>query len=208
MLLGIALLLPACGGGGGEEKKSDTPGIGEMAQAAKDMAAAAEEMSESMQEEEMEPVPPVDYEVLLRFLPDQIADFERGEPTGETASYGNWSYSQVRATYQGKDNNHYAEVEIFDYAHIRMLYAPFMMLRKMNFNKKSTEGFERSEDFYDFPGYVEYKKDGDYCKGTVLVGSRFIVNVETRGLGEMGARNVIESMEIPELANQKSDQPS
>lgn len=59
------------------------------------------------------------------------------------------NFSQASARYEQGEVN--ASVEIFDYAHIGTLYAPFKMLVKMKLNKESTSGYERSTEIAGFP---------------------------------------------------------
>jgi len=143
LLLTIALAAPAAftGCGNSEEKSS----LDKLTDAAKNMQTAAEEMSKAATEERA-PVPPGNFRVLLNYLPETAAGLKRGEPQAETSSMGEWQFSQANADYQSEDGSKRARIEIFDYAHIGMLYTPYTMLLKMKYSKESTSGYERSVD--------------------------------------------------------------
>ena len=77
------------------------------------------------------------------------------EPKGETTTAGNWKYSQAEVDFASEDGKRSAEVGIFDYAHIPLLYVPFNMLLNMNVSRESTEGYERSVKIEGYPGVTK-----------------------------------------------------
>jgi hypothetical protein len=198
-----ALVLGACGGG--DSDKSDDKGMLEqMGEAAKQMGKAAEGMKDIANDfdemEQMEPVPPIHYKDLMAFLPDDAFGLTEEEPEGETGKLGEWQYSQASAEFHG-DNGESVQVNIFDYAFIGAMYAPYRMMFAMGFSKESTKGYERSTEIMGFPGYEKWEKKSKREQVTVLVGKRFIVTVETHNIEEGQARELVESMNLLELAD-------
>lgn len=145
------------------------------------------------------PVPPVAFRELIDFLPQKVGGLRRQEPKGETTSAGNWRYSQAEVQFRSPDGKRSAEVGIFDYAHIPFLYVPFRMLLNMSVARESTEGYERSGQLAGHPAYEKWSKNGS-SEVVVLVGDRFVVKTEARGLGEGSARKIAEGMELKKLA--------
>ncbi len=191
------------GCGKSEEKSS----LDKITEAAKNMQTAAEEISKSAKEERT-PVPPVSYKVLLRYLPETMEGLKRSEPEGETSSVGEWRFSQASASYSAESGSQHVNVEIFDYAHIGMLYTPYTIMLKMNYNKEGTSGYERSVEIAGFPAYETWSVSSKSAEANVLVGDRFIVKVTTNDLPEGFARRVLSGMNLKNLAGEKSEPAS
>lgn len=210
IVLFLALLsslpLAGCGGGGDEnaaqEEKSE---LEKLADAADEMAKAAEDMA-SGTTEEREPVPAVSFRVLMKYLPAEFLDLQRMEPEGESASYGNWNFSQASVKFTGPENA-WVELEVFDYAYISMLYAPFRMMWKMGYNRESSKGYERTTEIAGYPAVEKWSIDSERAEATVLVGDRFIVTATSRKMPEGTPRQILEEMGLQDLAEEKADTP-
>jgi hypothetical protein len=198
--LAILLALPLAFMGCGKSEEKGT--LDKLKDMAENMQTAAEEMEKTMSEER-EPVPPVNFRVLLNYLPESVEGLTRREPSAETASIGEWQYSQAKANYYDPDGHARVDIEIFDYAHIGMLYAPYTMLIKMKLNKEGTSGYERSAEIAGFPAYESWSINSERAEANVLVGDRFIVKITTNGLPEGAARNVLGKMNLKKLADEK-----
>ena len=204
-VLGI-LLLAGCGGKDGDAASEEKGALQEISEAAKNMKTMAEEMT-AEGETQREPQPPVSFRVLLTYLPEQIEDLQQETPRGETSTMGEWSYSTASARYRGPENRS-AKVEIFDYAYIGMLYAPVRMWLKLNINKESTEGYERTTQVAEFPAFEKWTESSQRGKVTVLVGDRFIVEVETTNLPENMPRDIAHRLRLDALAKEKGQPPA
>lgn len=200
------LLLAGCGGkdgGGATEEKS---ALDQLTDAAQNMKTMAEEMS-SDTFADREPQPPVSFKVLLTYLPEQIDEMMKENPRGETSTMGEWNYSTASADYKGPEGKS-ARVEVLDYAYIGMLYAPVRMWLKMKINRESTEVFERTTEVAGYPAYEKWDISSEHAEVTVLVGDRFIVNIDTRKMPENMPREIAQSMNLEKLAKEKGQPPA
>jgi hypothetical protein len=195
LLLVAFVALNGCGGGSKEPSKLE-----QLQQTAKAMEETAKQM-EKVQSGEQKPVPPVSFKVLLTFLPKAVGDLKPGEPEGETQNMGEWNFSTAKISFNG-DAGKQAEVELFDYAHIGVLYAPYMILLNMKFSRESTKGYEKSIKMGDYPAYEKWENADARNEITVLVGDRFIVSVKTDKLGEGSARKIAEGIDLKKLSVQ------
>jgi hypothetical protein len=188
----------ACGGDGSSNRtiSADNPVAG-LTQAVSQMQKAAEAATEASNRK---PVPPVSYKVLLDYIPKSMGDMKADPPKGQTTSAGEWQYSQAEADYRSEDGNRQAEVGIFDYAHIPMLYMPFQMMLGMKVNTESTEGYQHSVQVGGFPAYEKWTNDSGENEVVVMVSDRFVVKASTRGVGEGSARKIVEDMDLKGLA--------
>jgi hypothetical protein len=168
--------------------------LAQLTAAANQMQKAAEGFTTNRK-----PVPPVAFRELIGFLPKEMAGMKADEPTGETTTAGSWQYSQAEVDFRTEDGKRSVDVGIFDYAHIPMLYVPFTMLLNMNVASESTEGYEKSVKIGGYPAFEKWNKSGN-SEVVVLVGDRFIVKADTRGLGEGSAKNIAEDLDLKGLA--------
>ena len=166
--------------------------------------AAAEQMQKAAEDfTKRKPVPPVAFRELIELLPDKVAGLKRKEPKGETTSVGSWQYSQAEVDFDSEDGSRSVEVGIFDYAHIPFLYVPFNALIGMKVSTESTDGYQRSTEIEGYPGFEEWNRSGT-SEAVVLLGDRFIVKAQARGMGEGAARKVLENMDLDDLAKKGS----
>jgi hypothetical protein len=165
------------------------------------LTAAASQMQKAAEgfTADRKPVPPVAFRELIDFLPKRMPGMKADEPKGETATAGSWQYSQAEVDFRSEDGKRNADVGIFDYAHIPMLYIPFTMILNMNVTRESTEGYEKSVKIGGYPAFEKWDKNGN-SEIVVLVGDRFIVKSDTRGLGEGSARKIVEQLDLKRLA--------
>jgi len=164
------------------------------------LTAAATQLSKGLTDAaNRKPVPPVSYKQLLDYLPKSVANMKADPPKGETTTAGQWQYSQAEASYRTPDGSRSASVGIFDYAHIPFLYVPFQMMLNMKVSTESTEGYERSTQIAGYPAYEKWGKNGE-SEAIVMVGDRFIVKTNTRGVGEGSARKIAEDLNLKRLA--------
>jgi hypothetical protein len=165
------------------------------------LTAAAEQMQKAAEgfTANRKPVPPVAFRDLIDFLPEKMPGMKRDEPKGETTTAGSWQYSQAEVDFRSPDGKRHADVGIFDYAHIPMLYVPFTMVLNMNVARESTEGYEKSVKVDGYPAFEKWSRKGS-SEIVVLVGDRFIVKSDTRGLGEGSAKKIVEDLDLEGLA--------
>lgn len=185
-------------GCGGKDEKKEQSMLEQLTEAGKAMEKTAQQMEKTA---DQKPVPPVSFKVLLTFLPATVDGLKAGEPEGESQTMGEWNFSRANIEFTG-DGGKRASIEVFDYAHIGVLYAPYQLLFNMKFSRESTKGYEKSVKLADFPAFEKWELAGANNEITVLVGDRFIVVVKTDGLGEGSARKIAESMELKKLATQ------
>ncbi len=179
---------------GGSQQQSNNP--------LDQLSKAADEMTKTMSGDQ-KPVPPVPFKSLEAFLPSALGDMTTKGPEGESATMGEWSYSQAKIGFSGKGGEE-ARIEIFDYAHISMLYAPFQMAWNMKISKESSEGYERTTKVGSWPAFEKWEIGGKSMEVNVLVGDRFIVSVHTNGLAEGAAKDILSKMDLNKLASQKA----
>jgi hypothetical protein len=192
----LALALAGSLGCGDAQPDPNNP-LAQLTAAAEHMKKAAEGITTSSNRK---PVPPIAFRELIDLLPQEMAGMTREDPKGETTTAGSWQYSQAEVDFRSEDGKRSADVGIFDYAHIPFLYVPFTMFLNMQVARESTDGYERSTKIDGYPAFEKWGKDGA-SEALVLVGDRFIVKADTRGLGEGAGKKILEDMDLSGLAS-------
>jgi hypothetical protein len=163
------------------------------------MQKATEQLSKAFGGGDKKPVPPVPYKTLMEFMPKSYKEMKTDGPEGESATFGEWSYSQAKIDFNAEEGGH-AEVQIVDYAHIAALYAPYQFLWSMKISKESSHGYERAIQVGKYPAFEKWDSDNKRMELSTLVGERFVVIVNTNGLPEGAAKELISGIDVDKLA--------
>jgi hypothetical protein len=199
----IFLLLIIINGCGGNEKPEDKKTDDQTMN--NDQENGTSQMDNETVFENKEPVTPVSFKVLSKYLPGEINGIKGSQPDGETVTMGQWSYSHSKSDYNSDDGTMNASVDVMDYAYISALYAPYQTLFNMNYQRESSEGYERSTKIGDYPAFENWREADKSNELTVLVGKRFIVRIDTDGMPEGSAKKIAEGLNLSSLSGEKAD---
>lgn len=147
-----------------------------MLGALNDMANKAKGMQEEL--ENMKPVDPVHFNVLIAALPDAPDGFTESEPTGETNQMGNFSTSSAQKTFKSDEKE--VTVVLTDFAFNKVLYAPFAL--SAAFSQESTSGYNKGITIGEDPGREEYEIKSKRGKRQVLLRKRFHTEIRGKGI--------------------------
>jgi hypothetical protein len=196
LVIAVALIAGGC-----EKKKEAEENAGAQAGQLDAMSENAKQLSDFAQRmESRKPVPPVNFKILLEFLPKSLPDMKPEEPTGETASIGTNSFSYVKQEFRSKNGKQVANIEIYDYAFISSFYMTYQMLMNMGYSRETTTGFEKTLKYGDFPAFERWDSEQKSNEFTVLVAERFIVVIDTQAMDEGSAKSIMDKIDIKKLA--------
>ena len=177
---------------------------GDMQKGAEDMAKGFEAMAKGLAgaagDSNVKPVDPVSFRELQTVMPT-VAGWEKGSPTGEKMS-SPFSFSQASITYKKGD----AEIEqkIMDSGFNQLLFTPFTMFMAAGYEKETQDGYEKSVNIAGNPGWEKWDKTSRSCELNVVVGKRFLVQVEGHDLDDIKAlHTVLEQTDLGKLASLK-----
>lgn len=201
---GLAATGLAFGGCVGGDQRDANQALSQLSKAATQMAEQAQQMAggaAGMIDKDAKPVPPVGFKTLIGYLPKELSGMKASEPEGETTTAGQWQYSQANVHFNG-DAGRSADVGVFDYAHISMLYLPFQMALKMKVSQESTRGYSRSTEYKGYPALEEWNTSDKRSELTVLAGDRFVVSAKMSGGDESAARQIMDKIDVKGLAGE------
>lgn len=178
---------------------------GDMQKGAEDMAKGFEAMAKGLAgaaggDANVKPVEPVGFRELQTVMP-AVAGWEKGSPTGEKMS-SPFSFSQASITYKKGD----AEIEqkIMDSGFNQLLFTPFTMFMAAGYEKETQDGHEKSVNIAGNPGWEKWDKTNRSGELNVVVGKRFLVQVEGHDLDDIKAlHTVLEQTDLSKLASLK-----
>ena len=180
LLSASVLLLSSCGGApklpdvveGVDIDQNPLKGIDQISKLEKDLKEIEAELKN------LKPVDPLSYNDLISALPDQPSGWEAADAKGQSSNFGEFTISQASQTYKQGDKT--IKVQLFDWAHHRQLYAPFVISAR--FSQESTEGYSKGLKIGDAFGREEYQNASKKGKLSLLVDKRFMVEVDGRNI--------------------------
>lgn len=213
VIVATSLSLVACGKSP-EEKAAEElqksaaemqKNAGDMQKGAEDMAKGFEAMAKGLAgaaggDSDVKPVEPVSFRELQTVMPT-VSGWEKGSPTGEKMS-SPFSFSQASITYKKGD----AEIEqkIMDSGFNQLLFTPFTMFMAAGYEKETQDGYEKSVNIAGNPGWEKWDKTSRSGELNVVVGKRFLVQVEGHDLDDVKAlHTVLEQTDLGKLASLK-----
>jgi len=195
----VAFGLIAMGGcGKSDREKQMEEAARKMEEKAKDMAEAASEMEESAEEsaeemkkaaEEMQEalgggkkVEPVSFRVLKEMLPEELPGMTRTGASGEkTAAFG-LNVSEAHATYSREEGGT-IEIKITDMGSMSGLVGmAHFAWAQSEFERESEDGYEKTTTFEGYKAIEKYTISSGKGELQILIGKRFIVEVDGRGV--------------------------
>jgi len=182
MVLIIAVL--AVGWGCDRDRESATPAsppASASVEAKKEAPKGpdAEAMSKIMEEIQSMPPPvkPVDYQVLVAFLPKAPAGWKAvGEAEGKNNRTGKFNVSLTSRHYESQGSDRKVTVRVNDHARIPLFYLPWKMADLIK-----DESFKKF-DYKGCPAILKFDAERRAGEIDIMVADRFIVSVHAEGV--------------------------
>jgi hypothetical protein len=147
----------------------------------------------------------IDFRKLKEILPAELNGLKRTEASGEKNAFGGFSVSTAKGEYkkakdQDDDKEPSVSVEILDYGGVDMAKGLAAAWTMAEIDKDSDTGYEKTVKIKGNPALETWEKEAKHGHVQVLVGSRFILNVDTRNIPSEQVVKVVESMPLDKLA--------
>lgn len=197
LALASVLLLSGCGGKKAEEEEKEKEAPSNAVEALQQFADKAKTMQNK------EPVDPVDFRKLKELLPEKAEGMSRTEATGEKNGAMGFTISRAEAKYSG-DGDASAHVEIFDTGGVAgvatMALAAWTMA---DIDKETATGYEKTTKLEGYKGYEKYDNQNKSGELNVLVGDRFVVNVNGNNLSVDQLKSILGAIDLDKLSGLK-----
>lgn len=192
-MLAFAVTLNSCGGSE-EEKTVEEPA--NALEAIEQMAKEAENMQNK------EPVDPIDFRELKELLPTSVAGLARTEATGEKNGAMGFSFSQAEGKYSQGDAS--IDIQILDTGGIGGMATMGLAAWSLaDVDKETATGYEKTTKINGHKAYEQYDNDQKDGEVNVLVGKRFVVNVNGRNVTMDQIKEALNDLDLDKLADMK-----
>lgn len=211
MVIFLAVAMVAFSGcGKSKEEKMAEQAAKQMEEAAKKMTENADDMTKAM--EKMgeaftggESVEPVSFKDLKALLPEKLSGMERTSATGEKTSAMGIKVSEATGEYQSDDGS-MIEIKITDMGSMSGLAAMAAYAWTMTeFERESDSGYERTTKISGYRAFEEYNSQDRYGKFQILIGDRFIVEIEGNGIEMDALRDAVKKIDLGKLYDMRKE---
>ncbi len=209
VVLGLALLISACGSGGGEEQETDQPdqeatsGDDETTESSDgiDLDATSDDSEETNEETSTgsSSDEALNYKELQTYLPKNIKGYQaEGGPEGQSLNAQGMSFSQASQTYT-KDGQE-MQISIIDYHLADVLLGTIMAGWNMSFENDEEKAGSVSLKGGNLKGWEVYKKKDREATLSLAINERFLLNINAEGQdGTDFIKSVVEALDIDAL---------
>ena len=195
ILLGFALLglISACGGETAEEKAER-----QAKEAADQMEEAAKKLQDALSGKDSgEKVEVVDWRKLKDLLPNKVDGMPRTDESGETAGAMGFTFSQAEGTYEEGDRR--VNMKIVDTGGFSGLVSMSAAWATVTIDKEDREGYERTTEIDGYKAFEKYNKNSKNGEISVLVGKRYIVTLDGRGIDMDDLKDALGDVNLKKL---------
>jgi len=146
------------------------------------------------------PADPVNFRDLIALLPAP-ADWQTEKPTGERMTA---PVSFADASVRMMKGNATITAKITDSAFNQLLVAPFATFLAGNYEHETSSGYEKSVKIGDAPGLEKWDSDTKTGNLTVIVGKRFIVEIDGDSIDNTKVlHDMLDRIDLKKLAAMK-----
>ena len=140
---------------------------------------------------------PVNFREMKKVLPSKLSGMNMEDSEGQTTGILGFKISNVKAIYQAENSE--LTVKIIDVAGAGKLITQSAAWTKLDIDKESKDGYERTTTIDGYKAYEKY--DGRKQKGQVamLVDDRFIIDIRGKNVTERQLKDAMEDINIRKL---------
>ena len=220
----VMLLAAGCGKSADEQAKEDatkklSDAGKQMEQAAKDMEDAAKKggqgMADAMAKMGMAvggavgeaaksvgtAVEPVDFRELKALLPESIGTMKRSSAEGEKGGGFGIVVSHAEGRYRGDGGS--VDLKITDPGTLSGFAAMAAMWMNMDLDKETDTGYEKTGTANGRRFHEKYDKNSKSGEYTVIVGNRFMVEINGNGIDMPTMKKAIDQVNLAKLESMK-----
>jgi hypothetical protein len=204
----LAAGVTGCGGGKTEQAKQAADaaqqaakevaggGGGDAAKGMQEFAKAMEQMQQSPDGKEYEPVA---FKTLETLLPE-YPGWEKAKPEGESMT-SPMKFSKTGTSYTKDDAR--IELEIVDTAMAQMMTLPYQMFMASGYSKETSSGYEKAAPLAGNPGWEKWDSESKHAELGAIVGKRFLVKIEGSDTDMATVKGLAAKVDFARLAGLK-----
>jgi hypothetical protein len=146
----------------------------------------------------------VDFRVLKELLPEDINGMPRTSSDGEKNSAMGFTMSRAEARYETQGTNANIRIEISDAgAMTGMAAMAAFAWASMEVDRESESGYEKTTTIKGYRGYEKFDRQTNFAELSILVGGRFMVELEGNEVGIDGLKAALDKLDLGKLEGMK-----
>ena len=148
---------------------------------------------------------PIDFRKLKEALPQELAGFEKGDSSGEKNNAFGISVSEAKQSFRSADGSKSVRFEITDPGSLAGPFALANMWMNVEVDKETSSGYEKTSTVGGRKLHEKWNKSSKQAEVHLVVGNRFMVEVEARGLDMNDVKALLSKIDIARLDSMKDD---
>jgi hypothetical protein len=148
---------------------------------------------------------PIDFRKLKEALPQELAGFEKGDSSGEKNNAFGIAVSEAKQSFRTADGSKSVRFEITDPGSLAGPFALANMWMNVEIDKETSNGFEKTSTAGGRKLHEKWNKSSKHAEVQMVVGNRFMVEVDARGVDMNDVKALITKIDIAKLEAMKAD---
>ena len=148
---------------------------------------------------------PIDFRKLKEALPQELAGFEKGDSSGEKNNAFGIAVSEAKQSFRNADGSKSVRFEITDPGSLAGPFALATMWLNVEIDKETSSGYEKTSTAGGRKLHEKWNKSSKHAELQVVVGDRFMVEVDARGVDMNDVKALLSKIDIAKLESMKGD---
>ena len=148
---------------------------------------------------------PIDFRKLKEALPQELAGFEKGDSSGEKNNAFGIAVSEAKQSFRTADGSKSVRFEITDPGSLAGPFALANMWMNVEVDKETSSGYEKTSTVGGRKLHEKWNKSNKQAEVHLVVGNRFMVEVEARGVDIDDVKALLSKIDIAKLESMKGD---
>ncbi len=148
---------------------------------------------------------PVDFRKLKEVLPSELAGFEKTDGEGAKNSAFGITVSEAKQSFKSADGSKRVRFEITDPGTLAGSFALAHMWLNIEVDKETSGGYEKTSTVAGRRLHEKWRASGKHAEVQTVVGKRFLVEVDARGMDMSEVKSLISKMDISKLEAMKNE---
>ncbi len=148
---------------------------------------------------------PVDFRKLKELLPQELAGFEKGDSSGEKNNAFGIAVSEAKQSFRTADGSKSVRFEITDPGSLAGPFALANMWMNVDIDKETSSGYEKTSTVGGRKLHEKWNKDGKHGEVHLVVGNRFMVEIDARGVEMADIKSLISKIDVAKLEAMKGE---
>lgn len=148
---------------------------------------------------------PIDFRKLKEALPQELAGFEKGDSSGEKNNAFGIAVSEAKQSFRTADGSKSVRFEITDPGSLAGPFALANMWMNVEIDKETSSGYEKTSTAGGRKLHEKWNKSSKHGEVKMVVGNRFMVEVDARGVDMNDVKALVSKIDIAKLESMKGD---